>query len=265
MKSLKLSNLLSLRGAFAVLVGMVIVLTGAGSASAWRFGTECQEGYQNGWQHTLPWAWETCSRFNNELDDTDSKVYYYNLRGARSWWENTNDQNGMERVNLLFANTHGGAWYYDAVWCMWDQGQYARSRNMRLGDESIGLSILATYACKTVKFSDGRFWARHHRIFRGGLRYMCGSHDTLWSSITTDECGEDFADNLQRGHTIKSAWKNGLSDWYHDQDVAVATVGTNYWDCVNRRDGMTWRNFNSFPRLRDGAIGYWCGYYWSNL
>jgi len=44
-------------------------------ADAARFGTRCQKEFQGGWLETLPEMWNRCARFNNELDDTDTKVF----------------------------------------------------------------------------------------------------------------------------------------------------------------------------------------------
>ena len=46
--------------------------------------------------------------------------------------------------------------------------------------------------------------------FRGGLRMALGSQDKLYDGVTTNECGEDFADNLQDGDSIKWAWLTAM-------------------------------------------------------
>jgi hypothetical protein len=210
-------------------------------------------------------TWERCGWFNNELDDTDTKVFYYNLHGAKWWWEDSGDQTTLDNVNLFYASTHGGAWGASSVWAMWDDGQLAYSSSMRLGDESYGLSILSTYACETLKFDDGQMWTRMGPIFRGGLRYATGSHDKLYDSSTTNEVGEDYADNLQKQNAIKYAWKDANSDWATSQDVTVMATGVNATDCYARRDNMKWQNYTSYSRLRDYQIGYYCYTYWSDL
>jgi hypothetical protein len=246
-----------------LLVGMLLFASAALGAA--RFGTGCQRDFQNSWQVQLDYVWNRCGWFNDELDDTDSKIFYYNLHGAKWWWETGGDQLTLDNVNLFYASTHGGGWATKSVWAMWDQNQLADSLNMRLGDEASGLSIFATYSCETLKFSDGKLWTRMGPIFRGGLRFAAGSHDKLYDGVTTDETGEDFADNLQKGYTIKSAWKDGNSDWWADQDAAVMATGTNQANCENRRDTMKWQNYTSYPRLRDNQIGWYCYWYWNNL
>ena len=68
-----------------ILLGAALYLaTQAGPATAAaRSGAGCQSDFQNNWQTTLPEVWNRCGWFNNELDDTDTKVFYYNLHGAR--------------------------------------------------------------------------------------------------------------------------------------------------------------------------------------
>lgn len=240
----------------------VLALAAMQSAEAGRFGTMCQSDFQNGWLPTLPYVWDRCSGFNNELDDYDSKVFYYNLHGAKWAWENNGDQYYPETVNLFYASTHGGGWYDRSVWAMWDQSTNADSTNMRLGDESWQTMILSTYSCETLKFDDGRMWVRMGPIFRGGLYIATGSYETFYDGWTTDETGVDYADDLQHGWLIKDAWADGNSDWYVDNDIAVMTVGTDSNDCWYRMNHMTWQNIAGFPRRRDNGIGYYCYNYW---
>jgi hypothetical protein len=247
----------------ALALALAALWSGAASAQA-RFATECQSDYQNGWLPTLPEVWNRCGWFNSALGDLDILVYYYNLAGAKPWWEDALDQGGMETVNLLYANTHGGAWTGRSVWAMWDQNTLADSAAMRLGDESWGLSIFATYSCETLKI-DG-MWTRMAPIFKGGLRFAAGSHDTLFDSSTTNEAGEDFADNLQHRWTIAGAWSDAVSDWWEAQDAAVMATGQNSLaECESRRDGMTWQNYPNYPILRDGQASWYCYRYWTDL
>jgi len=234
-------------------------------AAASSFGTGCQQDFQNEWQSNLSYVWARCAGLNNRLDDTDSKAFYFNLHNAKWWWENAGDQLTLDTVDLFYASSHGGGWSDKSVWAMWDQNMLADSSQMRLGDEATGLSIFATYACETMKFNDGMLWTRMGPLFRGGLRYAAGSHDLLYDAWTTDETGEDFAGELQSGKSIKYSWKDGNGDWYVDNDVTVMATGATSDDCVNRRDNMTWQNFNVFPRLRDGQNAWLCRSSWDNL
>jgi hypothetical protein len=229
------------------------------------FGTFCTESYQNGWQNTLSESHERCSWFNDELNDTDTLSFYYNLKGARPFLENSLDSSGAETVDHVFLNTHGGAWSDGAVYAMWDQNSLANTKNMRLGDESTGLSILSTYACATLYNGDNKLISRWANTLRGGLRFVTGSWDKLYDGITTNEVGEDYADELQGGSTIRYAWRDATSDWHADQDPAVMASGTGESDCLSRLKNMKWTNFTNYPRRVDGAVTWICRTRWSNL
>ena len=245
--------------------GLLLLWIASDAFGAARFGTGCQQDFQNGSQTTLGNTWNRCGWFNNELDDTDTKIFYYNLHGAQWWWHEGGDSGTLDNVNLFYTSTHGGGWSTASVWAMWDQNVFAWSSSMRLGDDASGLSIFASYACETLKFNDGKMWTRMGPIFRGGLRIALGSHDKVYDSITTDEVGEDFADELQSSNTIKYAWKDANSDWNTDQDITVMATGRNASDCANRRDTMKWQNYTNYGRLRDSSAAYYCYWYWDNL
>src|SRR5262245_57639009 len=87
----------------------VAVLWCSPASAGARFGTECQSDYQNNYQITLPEVWNRCSWFNNALGDLDTLVYYYNLHGAKPWWEDSLDQYELDRDDLVSANSQGAA------------------------------------------------------------------------------------------------------------------------------------------------------------
>jgi hypothetical protein len=253
---------------YAIVLVATVVLCGPAHSAA-RFGTYCQSEFQNGWRETLPYAWERCGWFNDELDDTDTKVFYWNLHGARGAFSSCDScGNGVDDVHLFYVNTHGGAINSgDARLTMWDQNTRAFSITdaWRYGDENSGVAFFAQYACETLTNGDGNIWGRWRMAFSGGLIMSLGSHDKLWDSSTTNETGEDFADGLQKRKTVKWAWFDGNGDWDDDQDVAVMATGSVLTgagnaiaDCDFRRDRVTWQNFGGFARWRDGQIGRWC-------
>lgn len=249
-----------------VMFGTLLVTT-HGQAVA-RFGTRCQSGYQNGWQTTLDYMWNRCGGFNNELDDTDTKIFYFNLTGPAESRYSTCDScgTGVDDVHLAYTGTHGGGWSNDAVLAMWTQNVLAESNNdkWRFGDENTQCAFFAQYACETLKL-DGTQITRWRNTFRGGLIMATGSHDKLYDGITTDETGEDFADGLQKSKTVKWAWFDGNGDWWCDQDVAVLATGSNQTgannaqlDCNFRRDNVKWQSFGGYAKWRDSQIGWWC-------
>jgi hypothetical protein len=250
-----------------------VLIPDADANATARFGTYCAEDFENSWRDSLPYSWDRCAGFNNELDDTDTKAFYYNLVGKEYYLEQYGDHqpnnDSADDVDLLFINTHGGAWTspMTSTLVMWNQNQRAYSTDMRLGDSAWwggGLAVLATYACETLKMSDGNLVNRLAPMLRGGLKIALGSHDTLNSGVTTDECGEDFADNLQGSSSFKSAWKSALEDWATDQDIAIVSTGANSSDCVSRKDNMKWQNYGGYDFIRDDNIGYTCWTWWDN-
>jgi uncharacterized protein DUF6345 len=240
--------------------GLVAVTT---QASAARFGTYCQANYENNWAAYLDQVWTTCAWFNDELNDTDWHVFYYDLNGKKFFLESQGDHqpnnDSADDVDLLFMYTHGGADPGLAKYAMYNWWTAAVTTSMRLGDSAWwggGLAILATYSCHTLQI-DNDIVNRWLPVVSGGLKIVLGSHDIVNNSVTTNEVGEDFADYLQHGWRITDSWFLGLNDWYTDQDVAVMVTGTDGNNCWNRYN-MNWQTYGNHPFLRDGQIGFMC-------
>jgi hypothetical protein len=245
---------------------VTLLFSGNGAFSAY-FGTYCQQDFEDGWASTIDQAWRHCNRFNNEMDDTDTRIFYRNLHSARDEFETDNDQNGLERVGLAYVHTHGGSsWGTNkAVWAMWDYWVVADSRDMWLGNENYGLSILASYACLTHTVNDGHAWYRWSRPFKGGMRYTVGSHGHLNGGRYTNECGREFADNLQDGDVIKHAWRKAVREPFVEQDATAIASGIDADDCHLRRDNMRWQNYGDYPRRRNDNMNHICWTWWDNL
>lgn len=230
------------------------------AARAGQFGTRCQQDYESGWQKTLPHTWDRCSRFNSELDDTDSKLFYFDLKGVGVGFTSSDgsvNTGGVDAGDLFYVGTHGGANNSTAVLTMFTKNLSMSSVNWRFGDNSDGVAIFSQYACRTLQIDDFT-WTRWSPAFKGGLYVATGSHRKLWDSITTDEVGEDYADDLQDGKSVMWAWFDGNSDWYEDQDVAVLVTGSSLANCEDRRAHIKWQNFSDYTRLRDGAVNKMC-------
>jgi hypothetical protein len=228
-----------------------------------RFGTECQQTYENNWIGEVYQAWDRCGGFDSKMAATDNRAFYYDLNGAQYYWHDSGDQYELDAVDILFANTHGGVDAGNSYWWMWNQGVTADVQSMRLGDEATGMKVFAHWACNTLYWTDGNIWNRWWKAMSGGLIMSLGSHDIVYNGPTTDEVGEDFASNLQNGWTIKSAWNDVLNDWAVDNDGTVLATGANQSNCTARRDNTKWTTLA--PVLRDGQIGYYCYSYWTDL
>ena len=232
-------------------------------------GTRCQQDYQNNWQVDVGNndVWNRCGNFNAQIGSTENLEYYYNLHGAQSVIEQTNDGCGWgcgsaDSVDFLYMNTHGGANATTAFWAMWDQGSNAQTSNMRLGDNSRELMVLATFACNILQTSDGAsaVIARWLGTFAGGLVMSVGGHGSLYSG--NDQSATEFASRMQDGEPIGQSWLE--STWYADNSntpTALAT-GANSDDCWNRMN-VSIVNLFATPVLRDSAIGYMCWSSWN--
>ena len=190
------------------------------SGSTAEFGSYGQETYQNSWQDTIDQAYDFLTKFNNKLDDTDTKLFYWNLVGAKDEFETSNDQNGLETVDLVMIYTHGSVTSTAARWCMYENETRAYTSNMCLGNESDGLRIFASYSCHTLQSSDNHMKARWYPTFSCGMQYALGSHDILNNGNAWDECGREFADSIQEGDTFKYAWRDALNETGSNQDVS---------------------------------------------
>ena len=254
-----LSRTLRLAVAAAGVAAIVAIATI--TVRAGTFGTRCQKSFQDPKLKTLSYQYVRCGGFNSELDDSDTKVFYYNLKGGSGFTSSDGSAGagGVDSVDLFYVATHGGAWDdpFAAVLALYHQDATTDSTMWRFGNNSRTVKIFSQYACDTLRLTNG--WNRWAAAFKGGLYIATGSHDTLYDGTTTDETGEDYADDLQDGKSVKWAWFDGNGDWYADQDVAVyASSSGPLGECQFRRDWMTWQNVATFPRLRDDDMNRIC-------
>ena len=245
-----------LGGTILVLIGLMMGVV----ADAGEFGTRCQRAYQNGWLETMDYQYDRCIGFNNRLDDNNTKLFYLNLQFGSGF--TTNDgltpNGGVDTVDVFYVATHGGITDTAATLARKPVDTFTTSVNWRFGDNSNQVAIFSQYACFTLKI-DGKGWTRWVNAFKGGLYLATGSHNFLYDGWTTDDTGEDYADNLTHGKTVKWAWFDGNYDHHADQDVAIyASSSGPLVECRVRRDFMTGQNINIFPRFRDGNMNRIC-------
>lgn len=237
-------------------------LTGAGT-----FGTHSAVDFQNTWQETLTGSDTAVSSMNSVLGSTN---FWYNLVGKQYYWYEAGDHdvNSLDTVDMFVEFTHGGITSTDAEWAMWDQNVIAYSSQMRLGDDSVGMSIFTQVSCETLT-ADANTWTRWSPIFKGGLRMALGSGGLFYWDSGKYTVLQVFAQYLNAGYTFKTSWPAGwMVDDSHDEDVAIMTTGNGNGggsDCPTRRDNMTWGNFTSYPRLQDASAADWCGWAWASL
>jgi hypothetical protein len=229
-----------------------------------NFGMHCSQTFEK--EATLGDGWATCDNFGNKLDDAATKQFYFNLWNKQYYWHDTGDQatNSLESVDLFFSYTHGGVVSgVDAIYAMYERDVFAHTNQMRLGDESRGLSIFSAAACYTMLFDDGSFWGRTILPFSGGLRMLTGSHGLIYIGLNAS-AGTQYASLLNQNTTIVTSWFNAFGGTAHANDLTVAANGNSGDDCVNRLNNMTWGNFQDYPRRRDNQGRTLCYYYWND-
>ena len=234
-----------------------------------NFGIHCTSYYDGGWRYAQPSAWDICDGLWTTLDNEATAEFYYDLVGKKYYWEYGGDgaDNSLEDVDLFFGFTDAAATTVNAKWAMFNDGEWAVSSNMGLGNERRGTSIFATYSSSTMKI-DSYTWNRWDSVFNGGLRIALGSHGLLYSGSAEEDVAKVFAQYLNAGYSFTNAWAAGFDlTIYNNQDVAVLATGTGSSNCSSRRDNLSWDNFSysSFPRLSGSSIGTWCGWIWDNI
>lgn len=228
------------------------------------FLTKVQDNFQNNWQAALPNSVANDWGFISEMDKYHTrKSWTYLNGGAKSFIENTNDGHpteGLDSVTIASVGTHGGR-LSDGSWrlTMWAQGERVLSENMRLGNNSLGLSLLHLDACDVVHPGPNAGFTGWAPAFKGGLRVVTGSHGDLYDSAGH---GKRYAQKLNSLQGIRQAWQAAAkAQDSRNQASAMATSRTSSADCINRfnvsLDGLT-----SLQRNKDSNVAWIC---WSLL
>ena len=134
------------------------------------------------------WADQNC--WENDIQDTDS---------------GGDDRNWVDNVDIFWIETHGNHTSDGQARLLYDiprDAWRAFSGSWQLGENWNAEWVLA-YSCETAALATVTvLW----NIF-AGLHLYCGAYELMYDGITTDECGEDVADNLTDGDTVASAWR----------------------------------------------------------
>ena len=178
----------------------------------------------NGHARTFYWSNTDC--WETDIRDSD---------------QGGDDRNWVDNVDLFWIETHGNheadgraRMLYDTPhdrWRTW-------SDQWQLGENWNAEWVMA-YSCHTVDLATVTgIW----NIF-AGMHIYCGAWEDMWDGWTTDECGEDVADNLTDGDTIASSWIDGVSDWYFDNHpIAVCAGDAATWNDGNIRWDLSFIN-----------------------
>ncbi|MGC5225379.1 DUF6345 domain-containing protein [Micromonospora sp. DT81.3] len=195
--------------------------------------------------HARAFYWTERDVFENDLHDSS-------LGG--------DDANWVDNVDLFWIETHGNnvngvpIMLYDNPvddWLTW-------GNTWELG-EAWNAEWMMAYSCHTVDRNNvTALWP----IFKG-LHLYCGAWENMYDGITTDECGEDVADNLTDGDTVASAWIDGVSDWSVDNHpivvgpaTAAAWNGGNIrWNLAPHNTDHIWGEGSTAPDLAPAQQG----------
>ena len=168
-----------------------------------------------------------------------------NERHLRDTANGGDDAENADSVDLYLIITHGH--YQDGeVTLLFDtevDTWRGHSKSWRFGD-TCNMEWLLIYGCDSI---DGDHVLDHLHMFRR-MHLMCGSYGPMYDSWTTDDVGNDTANNLVAGNTVTDSWHDGVSDWLVSNHPMVISV-------ENRR---TYNNGD--PDWEATAIG--CDHLW---
>ena len=217
-------------------------------------------------------TFDICDGFYSTLAGSSGSFHYHRTscweRDLRDVGQGGLDSSYADKADIFLLVTHGnnnGSAITLAYDCA-NGGWHSDSTKWKLGDQN--LEWLALYACRTIPFSS---LANTCSRFFYGLHMVLGSHDSLYDSCTTDECGEDFAQNLLDGDLISDAWLDGIDDWWCDQNAAVAAAeryetyrGGNYdWPNTTMHRDHYWGHGYTCADIPHNQV-YWFSYRWIN-
>ena len=184
----------------------------------------------------LTYTFNRSNGFNSNLAAAGhAKAFYF---GDQDCWENDlqdvdaggDDRSWADNVDVFWIETHGNHTASGEAQLLYDvpRDQWRTfSGSWQLGEDWNAEWIMA-YSCKTATQPTG-LW----NVF-AGMHLYCGAYDNMYDGLTTDECGEDVADNLTDGDTVSEAWIDGVSDWAVDNHPIVVGPG----------DAATWNGGN---------------------
>jgi hypothetical protein len=194
----------------------------------------------------LTYTFNRCNGFYNKLNSAGHSCAFY--WAEDDCWETDirdsdrggDDRHWVDNVDICWIDTHGNHTAAGEALLAFDSppNLIANSSTWELG-EDWNVEWLMAYACETVDLGCVTgIW----NIF-AGLHIFCGSWGPMYDGITTDECGEDVADNLINGHTVSSAWVDGVSDWWVDNHPITVCVGNAAtWNGGNIRWDLSYLN-----------------------
>ncbi len=223
-----------------------------------QFGIECIGHFPNARAAGIdaadtPMCFKRSDEFARVLKDAghtqsfywgDTDCYELDIRGDIYGGD---DKSWVDHVDICFISTHGRYGANGNSDILFDCDQYTMISSTglwRLGDTSgENLEWLLLWACDIVDINNV---AARWNVF-GGLHVFCSSWGLMKNGTTTDECGEDVAENLVDGDTVSEAWIDGVSDWWVDNYPVTICVGNS--DTWNNGDIQWSKSFLNADHL----------------
>lgn len=185
------------------------------------------------WADDLTYTFNRCNGFDQQLREAGHTRSFYWANNdcwevdVRSSTFGGADNSWADNVDVFYIDTHGNNSSGNALlaYNVRHNEWIGSSANWRLGDNNA--EWIFAYACHTVDLNNVLgLWDIYQR-----LHMFCGSWEDMYDGITTDECGEDVADNLTSGDLVSDAWIDGVSDWAVDNHpICVAAERESTWN-----------------------------------
>ena len=207
---------------------------GVSSAGDLTYTFNRANGFDGGMRnagHARNFYWANTDCWETDVRDTD---------------QGGDDRTYADNVDLFWIETHGNHESDGQARMLFDTPQQnwrTYSGQWQLGENWNAEWVMA-YSCKTVDRNNvGGLW----NVF-AGLHIYCGAYDNMYDGVTTDECGEDVADNLTDGDAVSEAWIDGVSDWWVDNHPITVCVGdAATWNGGNIQWGLSYLNRDHVP------------------
>jgi hypothetical protein len=201
------------------------------------------------------------------IEHANKGVYSFHMTDTKFGGDDTHF---ADSVDLFLIITHGNYEPRDTgaqpgcrlLFDNYDWHSY--SKDWRFGD-GCNLEWLLIYGCHTI---DRDHVLDHLPVFKR-LHLFCGAYGNMYDSWTTDDVGEDTANNLLSGNTVCDSWGDGVSDWFVSNHPMVVSVelqwtynnGDVLWEETTIGCDHLWGEGYTFPDITP-ADQYWMASMW---
>lgn len=177
--------------------------------------------------------------FIEYLENWHPRNFWYKDANVRNWafgeqYDNWQDTYGVDAVLAAYFASHGSTGT-DGNFCAcmgsdWEnQGHYAYSHNMRIGNEQA--NYVWWSCCESMRIRSGHDPVRTWSPASLGFRMMFGYETTM---VDDDDYGEDFWDEWNEGKSLSTAFLDASWGISSDQIPVVVAVGATADEARNR-------------------------------